>query len=72
MSEEPKRWSGWATQSKPWQDGYDWGADIGPHCNLGAIEAAEAAGYDFDSPEDHQWQAGAEFALNEVAEGEAP
>lgn len=60
-----ERWSGYATQSKAWRDGYDWARGEGPHAALDAFDATRAAGYDFGTKEDEQWQRGADFAGNE-------
>lgn len=65
MSNEPKRWSGYHTQSEPWQRGYEWAYDRGEHGHLDHIEAAEAYGYDFLSAEAEQFEKGANFAQAE-------
>lgn len=56
MSDEPKRWSGYTTQTEAWQRGYEWAYDRGEHAELGHIEAAEAWGYEFDSSEAEQFE----------------
>lgn len=55
-------------QTEAWYRGYDWASDVGPHHELGIIEAAQAWGYDFDSQEDREFTKGAEFRQLEQAE----
>ena len=57
------KWSGYATQSEAWRKGYDWARS--PVCDLPIDEAIDAAGYDFDTPEEAEFMMGAEFAQRE-------
>lgn len=52
-------------QSEAWNRGLDWAYDIGPHHELGIIEACDAWGYDFDSAEADQFERGASYGLHE-------
>lgn len=67
FSDRP-RWSGYATQSIPWQRGYEWAYDRGPHAELGCTEALEEWGYGFDEPEAAEFERGVEFAQGEIQE----
>lgn len=64
---ENQRWSGYSTQSKAWQQGYDWERGQGPHADLDIFEAMEACGYDLDAPEADDFEKGAEFAQGDAA-----
>lgn len=63
------RWSGFATQSKAWREGYEWENGRGPHADLDIFEAIEAHGYDLDSAEADQFEKGAEFTLGDKGYG---
>lgn len=59
------RWSGYGTQSRAWQQGYDWGWDQGEHADLSICDAIEACGYDLSGADSDAFEQGAEFALTE-------
>jgi len=66
MSDPIKRPSG---QSKSWNLGFDWATGQGPFCHLDAFAATEAAGIDFGSADDAEWNKGAQYAQNEQLHG---
>lgn len=69
MSEEPKRWSGYATQSAAWQAGYDWEYGYGEHGEMDYAEALDHLGYHHSSKEADDFERGSEFAITEQADG---
>lgn len=58
---DPKRWSGFHTQSEAWQAGYEWANGRGPYCDLGLDEALDTSGYIF-TPQEREWDKGVRFA----------
>jgi hypothetical protein len=60
--DETPRWSGFATQGKAWQEGYEWAYFRGDHGGKDIFEAIEACGYDLDSAEADEFEKGADFA----------
>lgn len=65
LSDGVERWSGYWTQTKAWQIGYEWASERGPFAGRDIDEAIEGSGYDLDSPEAEQLVMGAGFVQNE-------
>lgn len=65
MSDEVKRWSGFSTQSKAWQDGYEWEYHRGPHAELEMLDACDAYGHNLHGPAADDFGNGVQFAQGE-------
>lgn len=69
MSEELKRWSGFATQSAAWQAGYEWEYGRGEHGQLDYSEALDFLGYPHIGKEADDFEKGSDFAMLEQTNG---